>query len=371
MTDRLPLCKAPWITTYREQNGTVSPCCESMYPYEGVHSSMSNQDIFTHPEVEKFKQQLLEGVWPERCFRCKTQEEKGITRNLRSNFNHQSRYEYDENKFHMRHLDHRSSNVCNFSCKMCGPTLSSTHAIMEKKHGKKGIIEMPADIDTVVPDITELNHLQFAGGEPLLMDSTWELMEKAIESGKSHQMTVGLITNGSLLHRGGESIIEKIKQFRIGHITVSIDGIGDAHDYWRHKGTWQAVEQNMEDMISAQDEKFEACIRTTLGWPTAYRAIDVYKRYNHRVKQQWTGIIEGPDYFSLNLIPPDHLKKLSELYKDFTEPYTIFTKTYSMPNKRLMQKAINKMQRHDAYHGNSFEETFPEWKEFIDKNKNS
>lgn len=371
-----PLCRAPWVTTYREQDGKVSPCCESSKPYEGVHASLTNEQIFRHPEVEKFKKQLLDGIWPDRCKNCKTQEERN-QRSHRKVISH-PRYErnFDVNSFHFRFIDHRSSNICNFSCKMCSEHLSSTHAIIKKaskfnfemdKYPKNGVIEMPTNTQNIIDNIQDTKHLQFAGGEPLLMNSTWELLDMAIDEGVAENISVGLITNGSLLARNEEKIIDKLMHFKIAHITVSIDAIGEAHDYWRHKGTWNAVDQNMESLISQRvKDKFEVTVRTTIGWPTAWRAKEVFERYQGRIDNHFTGFINGPPEWSIQQLPQKEINKLAEYYKDWNDPYELFSNTKSNINHTQLRMAKKKLTMHDDYHKNNIIDIFPEHKDFIE-----
>lgn len=369
-----PLCRAPWVTIYREQDGTVSPCCESQTPYQGVHASQTNQEIFNHPEVEKFKQQLLDGVWPDRCVNCKTQESRN-QRSHRRVISHK-RYapDYDVNEFKMRFLDHRSSNICNFSCKMCSEHLSSTHAIIKKSQGyapefpKNGIIEMPTTVKNVVDNIHDLKHLQFAGGEPLLMDSTWDLIDWAVDSGVAPNISVGMITNGSLLSRNEDRILDKLKQFKIAHLTVSVDALGDGHNYWRHKGTWAAVEKNLEQMIAQREpDKFEICLRTTIGWPTAWRAREVFEKYSHQVDAHFTGFINGPPWWSITQLDQEEIDRLAEYYKDWKDPHNLFSAAKSARTDENMSQAKKFLQIADKYHNNSFTESFPEHKDFYEK----
>jgi len=373
-----PLCNAPWMTLYREQDGSVSPCCESSFPYHNVHASQTNEEIFRHPEVEEFKRQLLDGEWPARCINCKTQEERN-QRSHRQVVSHpRFETELDIEKFHMRFLDHRSSNICNFSCKMCSSHLSSTHALINKQpyarefgesqnYPANGIIEMPTTIDNVIDDIGDIKHLQFAGGEPLLMNSTWDLMDMVIESGRADQVSMGLITNGSLLNRNEQDLIERCLQFKIAHVTVSVDALGEAHDYWRHKGSWQAVKKNLEQMIDAQVEnKFEVNIRTTIGWPTAWRAREVYEEYSDKVFRHYTGFINGPRCWSVDQLDQEEIDRLAEFYKDWPEPHKLFANTKSNRSQKDMLDAYHRTFKFDKYHNNSIVDVFPEHKEFIE-----
>lgn len=364
---KTPLCNAPWIHIYREQNGTVSSCCEATEPFRGLKTTMSNDEIFNSPQYQEFRDMMLANEWPETCSQCKKQEQLGM-RSARQIMN--KKYTIDDiNQYKVKWIDHRSSNLCNFSCKMCSGELSSTLAVKEGRFGKTGIIKMP-EPEKLYEDISDLVHLQFAGGEPLLLDSTFDMIQEAIDAGSAKNQTVGIITNGSLLHRKKDSIIDMMSHFRIGHITVSIDAIGKGNDYWRHKNTWTTIEENVEKMIAAQTEKFEICLRTTLGWHNCYAAREVYEKYDGRIVNHFTGTIIGPEYFALDLLTQDILDDLVVYWKDWPHVADIMKRTTPV-NQETRQKRLSKgkaeLLSHELFHGklgNTFENAFPEMLDF-------
>ena len=364
---KTPLCSIPWTHIYREQNGTVSSCCEATKPFPGLNSTMSNDEILNSTQYQEFREMMLAHEWPETCSQCKKQEDLQM-RSPRQIMNRQYKIA-DINQPKVTWLDHRSSNLCNFSCKMCSGDLSSTLAVKEGRYGKTGIITMP-EPTKLYDDIGDLVHLQFAGGEPLLLDSTYDIIQEAIDAGTSEKQTVGIITNGSLLHRKKDSIIEMLSHFRIAHITVSIDAIGVGNDYWRHKNTWNTINNNIEEMISAQTERFEICIRTTLGWHNCYAARDVYEKYDGRIANHFTGTIIGPEFYALDLLTQDILDDLVVYWKDWPHVANIMKNTTPVDDQtrhERLKKAKSQLLGHELFHGklgNTFENAFPEMLDF-------
>jgi uncharacterized Fe-S cluster-containing radical SAM superfamily protein len=357
----------PWVHIYREQDGTVSSCCESTTPFKGLHSTMSNDEIFNSTQYQEFRNMMMENEWPSTCSQCKKQEELGM-RSSRQVSNR--KYKIDDiNQFKVKWIDHRSSNLCNFSCKMCSGDLSSTLAVKEGRFGKTGIITMPAPVK-LYDDIRDLEHLQFAGGEPLLLDSTFDMIQESIDAGSAPKQTVGIITNGSLLHRKKDNIIDMLSHFRMAHITVSVDAIGKGNDYWRHKNTWDTIEKNLEEMIAAQVKKFEVCIRTTLGWHNCYAAREVYEKYDGRIINHFTGTIIGPDYYALDLLTQDILDDLVEYWKDWPHVANIMKSTIPVDEEirhKRLAKAKAELLSHELFHGklgDTFENSFPEMLDF-------
>lgn len=83
------------------------------------------------------------------------------------------------------------------------------------------------------------------GGEPL-MHSKFDEIARLLEA---HPRTVNMCTNGLLLKRNIDSLM------RIGdglNLLVSLDGIGDAHDALRGRGTFRRTLDNLEFMLDLQ-----------------------------------------------------------------------------------------------------------------------
>ena len=44
---------------------------------------------------------------------------------------------------------------------------------------------------------------------------------------------ISIVTNGSLLHRHEDDLLELLSHFKCSEIAISIDCIGEQHNYWR------------------------------------------------------------------------------------------------------------------------------------------
>lgn len=363
-----PTCIAPWITTYDHISGAIQVCCESnkiLIPNEEKRH-MSFEERFTHPEMEKFKKTMLDSdVLPSMCNNCISQEQKGA-KSLREEFNEKYLNDtWQQDKFVLKHLDYRESNLCNFSCKMCGYHLSSTHAIIEGKFNKNGIINNIHELKECLDNLHTVEHVSFAGGEPLMTKSFYEICKKIKELGREKEISISISTNGSILNRHGYDVFETVSGFADVSLSISIDCIKDQHDYWRHKGTWNTVFNNLKEFYKFKQtnpELIHTAIRTAISWPNAYAAKYVFDNLSQYVDIVKHNFVTNPYDLSIDCLTQEHLDKLVEHWKDYPKIQIAFKNV--KPTHPCLQQRKKAISRHDNYHGNSFEKAFPEFTDF-------
>lgn len=356
----MTLCIAPWVTIYRDQKSRVGSCCEARDFFPSLDSSMSNEEIFASKEHTEFRNQMLRNEWPDSCQNCLDQETRGVT-SLRQMFQllEKQKAIKPQEHFEMQYMDFRPSNLCNFSCKMCSSELSSTHAVIEGDY-------LPTGIQTMrQPEQhwngSEVRIANFAGGEPLMLTSTFDILEQLAQDGVHRK--VNIITNGSYIKQQSH-ILDFASAFEDFTITFSIDATDEAHNYWRHRNTWSRVEENLETLLSKQTDRFYISIRTTIGWPTAFAAREVFDRYYARVRNHTVSFINDPECFSVNMFTPERKLVLLEHWRNWPHIQRKLKTIKPFPlgkHQKLLTEAHNKLRRHDLYHGNQFGNVFPEW----------
>ncbi|WP_295091306.1 radical SAM protein [Ruminococcus sp.] len=83
-------------------------------------------------------------------------------------------------------------------------------------------------------------HINFTGGEPLLSEYLYDIMEMCDE----YNITFGLLTNGTLID---ERTAKRLSQFRgISFVQVSIDGTEHTHDSVRGKGNFKKAIEGLK-----------------------------------------------------------------------------------------------------------------------------
>jgi hypothetical protein len=150
-------------------------------------------------------------------------------------------------------FDYRFSNLCNFSCRMCGDMLSSTWEAENKKHGKgdyehyriwgrKDIKEQLEKFhdEQIVKEFTQavedkrITELYWCGGEPLMWKIHWTAMERIKELGYADRVLARYNSNMSRIDFYGKNLFDDILQyFPKFQICASIDGTGEVGEYIR------------------------------------------------------------------------------------------------------------------------------------------
>ena len=375
-----PACYAPWVTTYEISNGDIVPCCEFTFenPVISTTEHMSLEDRFNHPNMVKLKNTFLNSpnTLPSSCQGCQKEEEAGLhsMRNVFDNLVERvekpppygKSWNFNPDEFKMLWLDYRESNLCNMSCKMCGSELSSTHAKIEGKFGKTGILKNPHKLQMYLDNLEDVECIQFLGGEPTLTDSMYIIIKELIKRKLHYNMDIAIVTNGSLLHRHEDNLLELFEGFREVDLAISLDVIGEHHNYWRQKNTWKVVEENIDKIYKWQQSHSNIATntRTALSWPTAYASREVFDRFKDTdIHQRWN-LVVGPQGLNIVQLNQSELDKLAEYWKDYPDVQNAFANTTSNRDPKELSNQKVKIQRHDKWHGNSFVEAFPEFKTF-------
>lgn len=112
------------------------------------------------------------------------------------------------------------TKTCNLKCMHCYANSDS-----KKYEGELSTKEAKALID----DFHEFKVpvILFSGGEPLLREDIFELIEHA----ENHKIRSTISTNGTLIDK---DVAKRIKQSGVGYVGISVDGIGSKHDEFRH-----------------------------------------------------------------------------------------------------------------------------------------
>ncbi len=115
---------------------------------------------------------------------------------------------------------------CNMRCIMCNQW-------RETKTNELTLAEWKDVIDQLAA--AGIKKIGFNGGEPLLRKDLPDMFAHA----KSHGMAISLITSGYLLD---EKRLEALLAAGVGHVTMSIDGVGDQYERIRGR-EWARVEK--------------------------------------------------------------------------------------------------------------------------------
>lgn len=302
-------CILPWIHVYANPNGDVLPCCIASKSLGNLHSS-SIVEIWNNPEYKLLRQNMLDGVRSDHCKDCYLIEDRGIhskRKNDLKNFN--SLLEIASNNtpdLDIKFLDIRWSNICNYKCKTCSGDYSTKWAESEGR-SKVFMFAGGDNNDTLYNDLKpflgNLKKINFAGGEPLLMDKHYQILEHLIDIGAT-DTKIFYNTNLSKLSYKGKSVIDLWKQFNHVSVFASIDSWGDRAEYMREGTNWVETEHNIR-LIRKECSHVKLEMNTTVSIFNVFtlpELIDYVVEEDLFIGEPHFYNLINPDYYSVNLI---------------------------------------------------------------------
>ena len=255
-------CMLPFMHIYGSAGGNLVPCCEAQEiplnkPGESAEESWNNENY------TELRRALLAGEKPSRCNVCWHNEDSGIVSNRQqwekdnwATFSSKIKMneDYTLNNPPMW-IELKVSNFCNLKCIMC-----STHSsykrvkdldIIQKyqKDGHETRLLRPTDLFASLNEWPELwdtvQTLQFTGGEPIINDEHYKLLEGIPDEIKKN-IKLRYATNISYIKFKKYDLVEIWSKFKHTNIKVSMDGIGGVYNYIRQDGDWDNVYNNMQ-----------------------------------------------------------------------------------------------------------------------------
>jgi sulfatase maturation enzyme AslB (radical SAM superfamily) len=323
-------CIIPWIHTHTWPGGQVFPCCLSRSENViGNLNTSSFEAIWNGETYRQLRLDLLNGVERDDiCGRCYEIERTGASESMRQASNRAyAKYipivdasKVDGSaKQKLIRWDYRFNNICNLSCRTCGPDLSSSwhddHArLYPGADETKFKIHRPSEMQykTLIDDhIDVVEEIYFAGGEPLLMPEHAHTLNRLIERGRTN-LRIGYNTNLSVLGYKGLDFPEIWKKFEKVTIGVSLDEIGERAEYWRNGTKWLKMVENLKRIVELSKEhpSINIVYSPTISIFNAHRLADQYD-YLFGQEKLWSpttylsfNVLTGPDYYDMRVATP-------------------------------------------------------------------
>ncbi|MFY0626352.1 MAG: twitch domain-containing radical SAM protein [Reichenbachiella sp.] len=253
-------CLMPWLHLYVNTRGLCQACCISPITFGDVNKQ-SIDEIWKGDKIQNFRKKLLEGKKDKRCNSCYTLEDSGV-KSIR-----QETLEKFGNKIEtvLEHgsrdvglpiyLDIRFSNVCNFRCVTCWHGASSKW--FEEAKAKNTHVANTAIIKAIDDEndffrqieqfISGVEEFYFAGGEPLVMDEHYKVLDLLLKQGKT-DVHLRYNTNLSLLTFKGKSVLDYWKKFNKVTVSASLDAAGDLGERIRRDSNWGEIKKNLRSI---------------------------------------------------------------------------------------------------------------------------
>lgn len=369
--------------------GEATPCCVVR-----DWDTMSLEEYQTSEKVAAFRKEFetpgLGELQKKHCSVCLKQETIGQLSHrqikLRSSkyFNHTLEYQSPD-------------NWCNLRCLMCDGGNSSSIANENYKIGlgpKRRRPPQHTDMSMFDDVLRNIDYLKITGGESLGLRDTYLLMQRAIDLGVSQDMTLAILTNGTMVPKfNGQDVFEYGRHFRDLRLSISIEVFGNENDYIRYPSKFSKILSNVERAIEKTQISKER--RLSLQFIGTYMSLNVgsfaksYLEFERWVSDK-PGFVPGDkaregrgmSFVSVNVSNPYQISAIPhdirDLYLDRiysrkgrmynSERQSLNSLSSWLENEPFDEPMFNEMmtdvRARDAHRGVKLTDYFPEWEPY-------
>ena len=390
-------CMAPWIHLYVAPDGVASPCCisTSAHTVTGVGNTrdQSLMELVNSEKMNALRVDMLSNTMNELCSACHNHEAQGIT-SARNYFNIDNTEGFpsvanDTNEdgslreFKMRYFDIRFSNICNMKCRSCSSIFSSQWELEDNKNILLAKIVQKNNnkdfLQEVLSQIENMDLAYFAGGEPLITEEHYLMLEEMIRQGRT-DIKLRYNTNLSNFKFKNKDLLSLWKQFKNPiSINASIDHFGERAEYIRHGTDWATVENNF---ITAKRTPFIRLQMNTVV--SIFNYVTLREFYQYIIDKQlfvpsdWQYSLYNmsvPEHLSAHVLPTEYkilgnarMLEVKQLLKDKRFNPATFTQIDNSIRwvesnntwETYKEMFRSETSRLDTIRGESFVKTFPE-----------
>jgi sulfatase maturation enzyme AslB (radical SAM superfamily) len=210
------------------RDGTVGKCGH-MINAKGFDSY---EELEQSDWMINIRKAIEQGQWPMECFRCQRSEKtKGESIRTKSIARHKVLHPMMKDYLIVGGV---LDNVCNSACQSCNSGLSTKIGSLESKDYPR------VDNYSVLKKLPQERMIEFDvnGGEPTASKN----YKKILKSLPHNVKIVRMNTNGSRIIPELEDVL---KRNIMVIVTLSLDGIGDVHDYARWPIKWKNYEKTV------------------------------------------------------------------------------------------------------------------------------
>lgn len=391
----------PWVHMHILPSSSVTPCC--VWPYNapvGNVKEASLKETWNNEEYKEIRKKMLNDEHIPNCNQC-YERDKANGSSLRRSSNFEWAHLYDAvvppteedgelKEFKMALFDVRFSNICNFKCRGCSPELSSA---WQQDHEK--LFDYKSDRDkliSIMPNENAWNELvgflptveraYFAGGEPLIMDEHYLILEELIKLGKS-DVQLSYNSNMSNLRFRDKLVVEYWNKFKHVTVGVSIDDFGARGEYFRHGMKWSKVVENIK-LIQEKCPHVNFSINCTVSLFNVYYLpelhAEAYKLGLIKLGDFFANLLVDPDEYRVQVLPFDFRQKIAKKLKDYialiafnhfaTDPFGVQKLNFAFQSvinfllegdqKADLHRFLELTKKLDGIRGEDFDSVYPE-----------
>jgi len=353
-------CIAPWHSLTIDWNGNVYADAVASKPYGSVYKSTLT-DLWNSPVAVELRKSWEQGLpHSEICLKCVKKEStvgnsrrQYFYRNLPAELLKTATYNTNEQP-NIWYLEINSSNKCNLKCRMCSGQVSSTWIKEEIQLEKIAPKWMPkrstgkyskVDFD-VIKNVLEkkeyfkdLQFLKLTGGEPLMEEQNYQLMEQFIEWDIAKNIMLDINTNGTFMNK---RLVNIAKNFKLVKLHISLEGTGNLYQYIRG-GESFTIDQ-LENNINEFNKLPNTVIIYTVTVQTynIFNLADIWKWYLKIRKPTneiyFKNVVVTPAYLNFQILPNNLKLKAYELLRNADVPQGDYWPQDRDPNEGIFSQ---------------------------------
>jgi len=288
MTNKISeyFCVAPWTHTFVSPQGERRLCCasreEPSFQKQYIDKGTDNDNEFdpvslaehwNSDYMKDIRKRMLNG---ERLSACEVCNSNILNLHTYKDYFNKTLFPHKvdeilENTDYSGHTslspisyDYRISNLCNFKCRMCGEQLSSAWETEKIKNNKvdyknnkwmepltrskitKFQEEVLEEELQQAVDENRIEEIYWVGGEPLMWERHWSIMDQLVKSKQSQDVVIRYNTNLSRIRYKNYYLYDLLPYFKRINLCASIDGVGEVGEYIRTGLNWEEWLENFK-----------------------------------------------------------------------------------------------------------------------------
>lgn len=375
-------CILPWIHLSTRPDGQMRVCCTANASSVGVTNDKiggGNVGILKDEEgrpnnlnvsdfvsswnstyMKNVRKQMLDGEEPPSCRKCYEEERAGHnSKRMWETEYWKERVDLDklldettidgEVPPQLAYIDLRFGTKCQLACIMCSPHDSSgwikewqnIYPTIENKNVKeiwqwdnKGSSngssynwhkKNPVFWQQFYEQIPNMKQLYFAGGESLIIEEHYEILEECIRQGYAKDMEIRYNSNGV---EWREDLFELWKHFKIVRFHYSVDSIHEMNDYIRYPSKWSRTEEVFHILDTQTSDNVEITVACAVNALNIYYIPDFVKwklTQNFKKVNMWPfgagGInyhfVYWPAFLNVKILPNWFKDECERKYEEF------------------------------------------------------
>ncbi len=340
-------CIDPFIHLATRPLGIVKTCCNTDMNIGNLNDD-DVETLWNSDHMKNIRLKMLKGERVSNCKRCYVEEEVGFeSKRIKQNYKWNSiineaisNVEPDGSMpMKIKFLDLRYGIKCNLKCVICDNKNSSQWISEQRKiypkmrdplmkeYYKQFNTNVKAQSDwyknpviqkQILTQLKHVQHLYFAGGEPLIIDEHYKVLEECITRGYADNIELRYNSNAT---KWREDLFDLWKKFKNVSFCYSIDDIYQRNDYIRYPSKWEKTEESLHLLDRKAPDNVSIAITCSVQILNAYYIPDfivwVFYQFFERIRDIQLHLVYSPPQLSPKVMPTLYKEKLSQKYDKF------------------------------------------------------